>query len=277
MVQRLMDEDGQQMGLVPRGGTTIQKDDSVKIVAIPPNDDTIFVPASSFPGIQGSSTADNPVNLSNIPTKASNTGARPEGVDPGDESKILGHFSDALDEMAQCIVDLKDGYFIALREVICETEKALHDVSRIDSTYVSHVIIVMASWQEAVQATASHMESINTTIYLAHCEDAQRVMKEYVAKVIKAHKQCDATHAEEKELQKQAIKDGDPKDPFVSLLEATCRAAHAQAERAVDAFINKTKEALWKHVPLSAQGPLIANILSTAFQFQMSVWWMIGD
>ena len=34
MVQRLMDEDGQQMGLAPRGGTAIQKDDSVKIVAM---------------------------------------------------------------------------------------------------------------------------------------------------------------------------------------------------------------------------------------------------
>ena len=174
MVQHLMDEDGQQINLVPRGGTAIQKDDSVKIVAIPPNDETIFEPASSFPGIQESSTADNPVNLSDVLTKASNTGARPEGMDPGDESKILGHFSDALDEMAQCIVDLKDSYFMTLREVIHETEKALRDISRIDSTYVSHVITVMASWQEAVQATASHMESIDTTIYLAHCEDAQR-------------------------------------------------------------------------------------------------------
>ena len=34
---------------------------------------------------------------------------------------------------------------------------------------------------------------------------------------------------------------------------------------------------LRKHVPVSAQGPLIVNALSTAFQFQMSVWWMIGD
>ena len=90
------------------------------------------------------------------------------------KAKILSHFSDALDEMAQCISDLEDGYFLALQEVIQKTEKALHDVSRIDSTYVSHVIIVMASWQEAVQATASHMESIDTTIYLAHCEDTQR-------------------------------------------------------------------------------------------------------
>ena len=32
-----------------------------------------------------------------------------------------------------------------------------------------------------------------------------------------------------------------------------------------------------KHVPVTAQGPLIANALSTAFQFQMSVWQMVSD
>ena len=56
-----------------------------------------------------------------------------------------------------------------------------------------------------------------------------------------------------------------------------CKAAHAQAERAMDTFLNKIQETLWKHVPVSAQGPLIANTLSTAYQFQMSVWQMIGD
>ena len=79
------------------------------------------------------------------------------------------------------------------------------------------------------------------------------------------------------ELQKQARRSGDPKDLVIHLLEATCRAACAQAERAVDAFLNKIKETLWKHVPISTQVPLIANALSTAFQFQMSVWWMIGN
>ena len=34
---------------------------------------------------------------------------------------------------------------------------------------------------------------------------------------------------------------------------------------------------LCKHVPIATQGPLIANTLSTAFQFQMSVWQMVGD
>ena len=55
------------------------------------------------------------------------------------------------------------------------------------------------------------------------------------------------------------------------------KAARGQVERAVDAFLNKIQETLRKHVPVSAQGPLIANTLSTAFQFQMSVWQMIGD
>ena len=47
--------------------------------------------------------------------------------------------------------------------------------------------------------------------------------------------------------------------------------------RAVDTFLKKIKETLHKHVPVSAQGPLIANAMSTAFQFQMSVWQMVGD
>ena len=200
MVQRLMEEDEQQMGSVPRGSTPAPKDDGAKIVVIPPNNDTIFVPDSSFPSAQGSGTADNPVNLSDAPTKASNVGACPEVVNADDESKILGHFSNALNEMAQCIVELEDGYFMALREVICETKRALQDISHIDSTYVSHVITVMASWQEAVQTTATHMETSDTTIYLAHREDARRATWEYVAEVIKARKQCNATQAEERRV-----------------------------------------------------------------------------
>ena len=49
-----------------------------------------------------------------------------------------------------------------------------------------------------------------------------------------------------------------------------------QAEKAVDAFLASIKSTLWKHIPVNAQGPLIANALSMAFQFQMSVWCMIG-
>ena len=99
----------------------------------------------------------------------------------------------------------------------------------------------MAGWQEVVQATASHMESANTTIYLAHCEDAWRATKKYVEEVIKAREQCDTDQAKEGELREQAIKTGDPKDPVVHLLEVMRKAAHAQAERAVDIFLNKIK------------------------------------
>ena len=114
--------------------------------------------------------------------------------DFGDETKLLGHFSDALREMAASIVDLEDGYFKALHEVIMETEWALWDVSRINAHYVSQVVTVMSSWQEVVQTAASHMEGIDTTIYLTRREDARRVTQEYVAAVVKAREECDAAH-----------------------------------------------------------------------------------
>ena len=49
-----------------------------------------------------------------------------------------------------------------------------------------------------------------------------------------------------------------------------------QCEKAIDAFLSSIEKTLQKHVPLHAQGPLISNALSTTFQFQMSVWHMIG-
>ena len=70
---------------------------------------------------------------------------------------MLGHFSDALSEMAVSLLDLGDGYFKALREVIIETERALQDISRIDAHYISQVVTVMASWQEAVQTAVTHL------------------------------------------------------------------------------------------------------------------------
>ena len=102
-------------------------------------------------------------------------------------------------------------------------------------------------------------------------------MREYVAAVIKAREEHDVTHADEAEARKQVIKSSDRKDPVVHLLDATHQAVHAQAERAIDAFLKKIKETLHKHVPVTAQVPLIANALSTTFQFQMSMWWMVGD
>ena len=78
-------------------------------MTLPPNDDTTFVLASEFPGTQpGLGTCDNPVNLSDVPTKVSHTGTRPESVDSIDESKILGHFSDAFSEMAESLMDMED-------------------------------------------------------------------------------------------------------------------------------------------------------------------------
>ena len=90
-------------------------------------------------------------------------------------------------------------------------------------------------------------------------------MREYMAAVIKAREEHDAAHADEAEAWKQAIKSGDPEDPVIHLLDATCQVAHAQTERAVDVFLKKINETLHRHVPVAAQGPLIANALSTTF------------
>ena len=87
-----------------------------------------------------------------------------------DKATVLSHFSDALSEMAASIVGLENGYFKALHEVIIKTEKALCDVSHINTHYISRVVTVMTSWQEAVQAAASHMEGVDTTTYLMHIE-----------------------------------------------------------------------------------------------------------
>ena len=178
--------------------------------------------------------------------------------------------------MATSIVDLEDGYFKALHEVIVETERALWDVSCIDAHYVSQVVMVMSSWQEAVQTTASHMEGVDTTIYLARHEDVQKTTQEYVAAVMKAREERDAAHAVEQGVRRQALKDDDHGDPVVHLLGITRQAARTQCEKAIDTFLSSIEKTLQKHVPPHTQGPLISNALSTTFQFQMSVWHMIG-
>ena len=278
MSQCLIDEDGQLEGAMPKGGTLPKEKDSAHIVVLPPNDDTVFVSKSEFPGgPYGPGTRENPIDLSDAPTEASHTATHPEDMEPINEAAMLGHFSNALSEMAESLMDLEDGYFKALWEVIIEMERALRDVSHIDAHYVSQVVTVMASWQEAVQTAATHMENADLTIYLACRGDARRATREYVAAVIKAREECDATHADEAEAWKQAIKSSNPKDPVVHLLDTTHWAAHAQAERAIDAFLKKIKETLRKYVLVTAQGPLIANALSTTFHFQMSVWQMVGD
>ena len=189
----------------------------------------------------------------------------------------MGHFSDALQEMAASIVNLEDGYFKALHEVIVETKWALRDMSHIDTHYVSQVVMIVSSWQEAVQTAASHMEGVDTTIYLAHHEEVLKATREYVAAVVKAREECDAAHVVEQEACKQALKDDDHRDPVVHLLHVTQTAACTQCERAVDAFLSSIKKTLQKHMPVHAQGHLISNALSTAFQFQLSVWHMIGE
>ena len=276
MAQHLIDMDGQLEGAMPKGGTLPEEKDSAQIMVLLPNDDTVFVPKADFPsGPYGAGTQENPVNLSDATTEASQTAMCPE--EPVDEAAMLGHFSDALSEMATSLMDLEDGYFKAFGEVIIKMERALWDVSRIDAHYVSQVVTVMSSWQEAVQTAAAHMENTDLTIYLTHQEDVSRAMREYVAAVIKAREDRDATHANEAEAWKWAIKSSDPEDPVLHLLDATCWAVHAQAERATDAFLKKIDETLCKHVPVATQGPLIANALSTTFQFQMSMWQMVSD
>ena len=123
--------------------------------------------------------------------------------------------------MATSIVDLEDGYFKALHEVIVETERALRDVSQIDAHYVSQVVMVMSSWQEAVQTAASHMEGVDATIYLAHRKDVRKATQEYVAAVVKAREECNAADAVEQGARRQALKDNDHGDPVVHLLGVT--------------------------------------------------------
>ena len=171
--------------------------------------------------LHGLGTHENPVNLSDAPTEASHTRTCPESVEPIDESKILGHFSDALSEMAESLMDLEDSYFKALYEVIVEMERALRDISHIDPHYISKVVMVMASWQEAVQTAVTNMENADLTINLACWEDTWRVTKEYVAAVIKAREECDAAHTKETEARREVIKASDPKDPVIHWLEAS--------------------------------------------------------
>ena len=104
-----------------------------------------------------------------------------------------------------------------------------------------------------------------------------RATHEYVKEVIQEREEHDVTHKEEQKKQIEAIKTDDFEDPVVCLLHVTCKVARAQAEKAVDTFVSSIKSTLHKHIPAHAQGPLIANALSTAFQFQMSVWHMIGE
>ena len=276
MAHHLMEEDRQPVRMPSMASTTPKPRDVAQVMPLPP-EGTTQVSAAEFPGGQSAgSSHDNPVHLSNV-TNVSVSGLHPvRDAELDDNAAVLGHFSDALQEMAASIVGLEDGYFKALHEVIVETEKALRDVSHIDAHYVSCVVMVMTAWQEVVQAAASHMEGIDTTTYFMRQEDTRSATHEYVKEVIQAHEERDAAHAEEQKRQKEAIKANDFKDPVVCLLHITWKAACTQAEKAVDVFLSSIKATLHKDIPVSAQGPLIVNALSTAFQFQMSMWHMIG-
>ena len=66
---------------------------------------------------------DNPFHLSDA-TDASASGSRPmKDTEMEDEAAVLSHFSDALSEMAASIMNLENGYFKALHEVIIKTEE----------------------------------------------------------------------------------------------------------------------------------------------------------
>ena len=57
MFQRLIDEDGQLEGAMPKGGTLPKEKDITQIVALPFNDDTMFVSKLKFPdGLYGPGT-----------------------------------------------------------------------------------------------------------------------------------------------------------------------------------------------------------------------------
>ena len=93
MSQCLIDEDGQLEGVTPKGGTLPKEKDTAQIVALPPNNDTMFVSKSEFPGgLYGPGTRENPINLSDAPTEASHTATCPEGTEPIDEAAMLSHF-----------------------------------------------------------------------------------------------------------------------------------------------------------------------------------------
>ena len=279
MANCLMEEDGQQVLTPYKTGTTPKQKDVTQVTALPPSDDVTLVSASEFPGTQSAgSSHENPVHLSDA-TEASISGSRPmKDTETEDEAITLGHFNDALNEMAASIVDLEDGYFKALHEVIIETEKALRDMLHIDAHYVSRMVTVMNSWQEVVQTATSHMGGCRHH-HLSHALRRRAESNEGIRSCsdTSQSEECDATHEEEQKRQKEAIKTDDFEDPVVCLLHVTRKVARTQAEKAVDAFLGRIKSTLQKHVPVNAQGPLIANALSMAFQFQMSMWRMIGE
>ena len=75
----------------------------------------------------------------------------------------------------------------------------------------------------------------------------------------KAHQDQDTMKAEKQEALEECPDD----DLMVKLLQWTRVKAHKQANAAVDTFLGKICQALQKHVPIGAQGPLVANVFGT--------------
>ena len=116
MAHHLMEEDGQPVRMPSTVSATPKLRDVAQVMPLLP-EGTTQVSAAEFPGGQSTgSSCDNPVHLSNA-TDASVSGSRPmRDAESDDDASVLGHFSDALQEMATSIVGLEDGYF---KEVYC--------------------------------------------------------------------------------------------------------------------------------------------------------------
>ena len=105
-----------------------------------------FMAQPECPQMHHGHSATDPVTLSNAQTKPSIQGdTRLDILNVQDDAKILAHYSDTLGKMVQSLMDLEDRYFKALCKVIQHTERALHDISHINSLYVSCLITVMPS------------------------------------------------------------------------------------------------------------------------------------
>ena len=97
MAHRLMKEDGQEVAMPPKAGTTPEKKEAAKDLGPPVNVGISWVASNQFPSDQQpGASRDNPVHLSDA-TDTSASGSRPQKDDDFDnEAKLLGHFSDAL-------------------------------------------------------------------------------------------------------------------------------------------------------------------------------------
>ena len=97
MAHRLMKEDGQEVAMPPKAGTTPKKKEAAKDLGPPVNVGISWVASNQFPSDQQlGASHDNPVHLSDA-TDTSASGSHPQKDDDfDDEAKLLGHFSDAL-------------------------------------------------------------------------------------------------------------------------------------------------------------------------------------